>query len=147
VSGAGELGQEYPLVGGVHQGILSGRFSAARRDRLGEAAAARGGSPRGRETSPAAFDPSLTRSQLGLPSDRGLRARWGGAEFFRKGCVGKHHGFSRGKRVRIKFKDGTLVIDRFVYRRMPFLFFENSGCVHVRSVVSTSHWKKGGGCL
>jgi hypothetical protein len=54
----------------------------------------------------------------------------------------KHHGFALGKRVRIKFKDGMVIIDRFVCRRMPFLFFESSRCIHVRSAARTSHWKK-----
>jgi len=54
--------------------------------------------------------------------------------------MGMHSSVYRGKRVRIKLRDGRVIIGRFVERRVPYVFLDCAK-VHLKDVDSFGIYK------
>lgn len=54
--------------------------------------------------------------------------------------MGMHSSVYKGKRVRIKLRDGRVIIGRFVERRAPYVFLDCAK-VHLRDVDSFGIYK------
>lgn len=49
-----------------------------------------------------------------------------------------HSGTTKGKRVRIKLKDGTVFVDKFVDSKSGYCFFEERGKVAKKDIANFS---------